>query len=431
MITLLDSDFNRLGNIPGIVDAKRVESLNGDDTLDFQVIFSDKDIVLRIDKNSTFELAGQFFDLASYEATYTEDGLAVINVEAEHISYRLNREEYNLEDVDLTLPPVALLSELLTADVNPGFNIGRIEIDYYDEIEFKKSGSTSRRKLLLSLVETLNNLDPDTPPYVLYFDNFTANVVRRRSVNDAVQVIVGRNIKSLSKTIDNRTLTSGGEPTTGVTCQPVYRPSDSYELGDMVLVLDPVLGIRETMQVVKIESNPHDVSATVITLDTPLRTLSDEISDLRDDVDDLQDEVDDIRDEVDDINDKITDINITGAGLIIVDHVPTDPETEPFEDDTVWGVLDPENINRIFGESAFQMSKRLGKIPQDMTEEEFAEMQRGHSAAEVAIAGGYQGNEESYNEKLVKVPALVQNVSDLTDALRDVINLISREELIP
>jgi len=37
-----------------------IESLNGENTLDFQVIFSDKNIVRSINENSTFELFGQW-----------------------------------------------------------------------------------------------------------------------------------------------------------------------------------------------------------------------------------------------------------------------------------------------------------------------------------------------------------------------------------
>jgi len=51
---------------------------------------------------------------------------------------------------------------------------------------------------------------------------------------------------------------------------------------------------------------------------------------------------------------------ITGAGLIIVDHVPTPQETDPSDEDTVWGIIDPDEIDRIFGASAFDIAKRNG-----------------------------------------------------------------------
>ena len=97
MIIILDVNLNKLGTIKNYITANRREELNGgENTLDFEAVLDSKLSDL-LNENSIFELDGDYFDTAMFKKIANDDGTYTVEVESEHISYRLNNPEYDKE----------------------------------------------------------------------------------------------------------------------------------------------------------------------------------------------------------------------------------------------------------------------------------------------------------------------------------------------
>lgn len=76
MITVLNALGEKIGNLKNVLDAKRSEELNGEYTLDLEVVLNDR-VSEQITTESMFEDDGNLFDVSTYESRLNEEGFTL------------------------------------------------------------------------------------------------------------------------------------------------------------------------------------------------------------------------------------------------------------------------------------------------------------------------------------------------------------------
>ena len=197
-----------------------------------------------IDENTVFELDNDYFDIAYFNKDANEDGTFFVKVESEHISYRLNDPLYNVEYFTEMGTPDYILSKILEGTV---FTVGTVE--YTDVITYSAQEAKSRRQLLMEFVAYLGG--------EVDFNKFAVSIVKHRGSSVQKPIIEGKNINILAKSVNKREKDQNGSPLVSYICEPLHIPGINYALGDDVLIQN-VLGIRETLRVVSIKTDPYD-----------------------------------------------------------------------------------------------------------------------------------------------------------------------------
>ena len=120
-----------------------MEEINGENILDFTTVL-DSTLQTYINDNTVFELDGDYFDIAYYKKDANDDDTFTIDVESEHISYRLNRPEYNKEYFTEIGTPSVILGKILQGT---GFSVGTVESP--TTVTYSAQEAKSRRQLLM------------------------------------------------------------------------------------------------------------------------------------------------------------------------------------------------------------------------------------------------------------------------------------------
>jgi len=250
MIKVLDASFNRLGVVKNVIDCARIEELNGENILDFNAVLDVK-LNQLIDQNSIYELDNDYFDTAFLKKTSNEDNTYTVSVESEHVSYRLNRSDYDVEYFTETGLPIYILGKILEGT---GFTIG--DVEFSASTTYSAQEAKSRRQLLMEFAAYLEG--------ELIFNKFEISIVVHRGSLSSIPVIKDRNVKEISKTINKRELDDAGNPAIAYLCQPIYLPDDVYSLGDEILLMHKDLNINEELRVTRIAVNPYDSSDVIL-----------------------------------------------------------------------------------------------------------------------------------------------------------------------
>ena len=245
MIKILNTSFNRLGVIKNAISSNRLEEINGENILDFEAVLDQK-LNNFIDEDSIFELDNDWFDTAFLKKIANEDNTFTVEVESEHISYRLNREEYNVEFFTEMGDPTYILGKILDGT---GFTIGTVE--FSGTHTYSAQEAKSRRQLLMEFVAYLEG--------EVIFDKFEISIVQHRGSTETKPIIKDRNVKVVSKVVNKRQLDENGNPKVSYSCTPIYLPGDSYNLGDNIILMQKDLGIQQELRVVSISRDVYDV----------------------------------------------------------------------------------------------------------------------------------------------------------------------------
>ncbi len=187
MIKILNSSLVRLGVIKMTSRSSRMEAINGENILDFEAVLDAKLNAL-IDENSVFELDNSYFDIVNFIKESNDDDTFSLDVECEHVSYRLNNELYNVEYFTETGTPEYILGKILEGT---GFTVGTIE--YSDVVTYSAQEAKSRRQLLMEFVAYLGG--------EISFDKLAIGVVQHRGSTVSRPIIKGKRgtIKMLVK----------------------------------------------------------------------------------------------------------------------------------------------------------------------------------------------------------------------------------------
>lgn len=250
MIKVLDSNLKRLCVLNRITSSSRCEEINGENTLNFKSIL-DLKVANYIFDTSVFEIDDDYFDLGCYTKDANEDKTYTVEVETDHVSYRLNKEEYNVEYFAQTGTPEFILGKILEGTE---FTVGALE--FTTEVTYSAQEAKSRRQLLVEFATYLGG--------ELDFFQFEIGIVVKRGSRVRRRLIKGKNINVVSKSVNKREIDKTGVYSISYTCEPTILPKGKYSLGDDVLLIQNGLGIREELRVVSIKYDPYDPSKTTL-----------------------------------------------------------------------------------------------------------------------------------------------------------------------
>jgi len=228
--------------IGSVFSADRREVINADNSLSFTMPLT-SDTTGLINDTNVIELDGDYFDIAKYKKYQSSDGSLSADVECEHVSYRLNDPEYDLDYFTEIGTPAYIFSQLLAGT---GFTAGTIE--FTEEMTYSAQESMSRRALLVQFTELLGG--------ELLFNGFTVSILEQRGSTTPINLVEGRNIDVISKSTDKTTRDILGNPIVAYECS-LINPADIY-LGDVVTMGYDTLGIDITLRIVSITTNPYN-----------------------------------------------------------------------------------------------------------------------------------------------------------------------------
>jgi hypothetical protein len=263
MIKILNSSLERQAILNNVINPNRFEELNGENTLTFSAILDEKTSTY-IDENAVIELDDDYFDIACYKKNQNEDGTLTVDVEAEHISYRLNNSVYDMEGFTSTGTPTTVLTALLNGT---GFTVGTVE--FSDNVTYATKEKKSRRMMLMEFIAFLGG--------EVDFEKTTVSILQHRGSEDPKILTNGKNIKVVSKIYNKRERDANGNPLISYTCSPIMLPDTPLALGDEVLLIQKDLGIQEQLRIVRIGYNPYDPVEAEIELANFVSGLEDDI----------------------------------------------------------------------------------------------------------------------------------------------------------
>lgn len=240
-IKVLNTTFNRLGVIKKILAVSKTEEINGEYSLNFEAMLDSSLSVL--DENSIFEIDNDYFDIAFFKKSSSDDG-DIIEVESEHISYRLNDPIYNVETFTEYGTPTYILGKILEGT---DFTVGTME--YVNILTYSAQEAKSRRQLLTEFAALLGG--------ELVFNQFSISIVQHRGNSTPTLLMNGKNINIISRTVDKRERDEDGNYIVTVTCEPIYLPGNSYVLGDEVKLVQNTIGVNQNLRIMKYIENPY------------------------------------------------------------------------------------------------------------------------------------------------------------------------------
>lgn len=259
MISILDSAKERMAIIKDIISPWRFEEINGENKLEFGAILTDK-VASYINENNIVEFDDDYFDVAYYTKDLNEDGTATMNVECEHVSYRLNNPEYDMDYFTYIGTPTQVLTQVLNGT---GFTVGVVE--FTNNITYSAQEKKSRRAIAMEFVALLGG--------EVNFNKFSVSILNRRGSADLQIFTKGKNIKVISEVFDGRV-----QPNKiGYTVTPIVLPNRDIGLGDDVLLVQSELGIQDILRVVRVGYNPLELMEKEIEIANYINGLEDQL----------------------------------------------------------------------------------------------------------------------------------------------------------
>jgi hypothetical protein len=260
-IKILDAALSELATISVASSAVRTERINSDNTLNFSVRVK-SGYGAHINDTSVFELDGDYFDIAYYKAEQQADGALMIAVESEHVSYRLNDADYNVEYFTEIGTPTQILTAILDGT---GFTVGTV--DFSETMTFSLQQAASRRMLLIQFAAYVGG--------ELEFDGFTISLLAQRGSSTPTALTVGKDITVVSKAVNKRALDALGNPTVSYTCG-VYKAA-TLNLGDVVTINYDALGIAASLRVVTKAYDPYNPNNVTVEIGNSIGSLEDDL----------------------------------------------------------------------------------------------------------------------------------------------------------
>lgn len=260
-IKILNAEFEEVAVISAASSAARTERINSDNTLNFSFPIK-KAAAAYVNDNAIYELDGDYFDTAYYKKEQQSDGRLMVSVETEHISYRLNNKEFNVEYFTEMGTPEYILGKILAGTP---FTVGTV--DFTDTTTFSLQEVASRRGLLVQFAAYLGG--------ELEYDGFTVSILAQRGSSTPKALTVGKDITVVSKSVDKRNLDDLGNPTIAYTCG-VYKGA-SLALGDVVTLDYEALDIDVSLRVVSKTHDPYNPNNVVVEIGNYVSGIEDDL----------------------------------------------------------------------------------------------------------------------------------------------------------
>lgn len=244
MIKVLTNELVRVCNIKKVIKSNRSEELNGVNILSFEALL-DSSLLTNINGDSVFELNGDYFDLSYLRKRTKSDGTYSVKVEAEHISYRLNKPQYDCEYFTEEGTPVYVLEKILE-DTGLVTDV----VEFSDEVTYSIQEKKSRRQILMEFAAYIGG--------ELKFYQNKVSILAHRGSTDVKILTKGKNVNVIDSVLDKHEKDKDGNPLVSYACEPIAIPGVVYSLGDEVLLIQPDLNIREQLRLVKLSYDPYD-----------------------------------------------------------------------------------------------------------------------------------------------------------------------------
>lgn len=256
-----DANLNELATLNAALSASRTERLNSNNVLNFTCRVKDS-ATAYLNENTVCSLDGDYYDVAFFRSMQQSNGQLLYDVQCEHVSYRLNNPEFNVEYFTMTGTPEAVLGAILDGT---GFSVGIVE--YSTAITISLQEAASRRGLLMYLVSQLGG--------DLVCNGFEISIVEHRGSATPKPLKVGKNVTVVSKSVNKRNRDILGNPIISYACD-VYKGT-ALALGDVVTLDYDILGIDATLRVVEISYDPYNPANVSIEVGNLSERLEDDI----------------------------------------------------------------------------------------------------------------------------------------------------------
>lgn len=234
--------------------AALTESLNGEQTLKFTVLPDDLD---KISETTLIEYDGQYYDPAALKRT--GNSLAVFaEVSAEHVTYRLNRPEYNVQSLNLGGTYAQVLARVLDGtDFTPGTTpTGTIDTTVIEGV--------SRREALNTVAELMSG--------EIEYDGWTVNIVTHRGSSTRVDLMGTGNVSAVE--VSENLVTGETVYTVGL----IRR--GTLNCGDEVRLVFQPFGIDVQTRIISMTRNPYNDADCSITVGARVPEITDTYVDI-------------------------------------------------------------------------------------------------------------------------------------------------------
>ena len=220
-------------SFPRVLSASLCDKLSGERTLSFSVLASRSQ---PLSVGMTAKLDGQFYSIVRVSKKIT-GGFPVTTAQCEHITYLLNKEQYNLVTFVFEGTPADGMAKLLSGTP---FTVGIIEATGRVECAFTDQSPLSRRSALIQFVDACG--------CEVEYDGYKINLCKHRGSVNRKQLMDGENVTNLAVTIDSRENTQSYEIS-------LFKMAD-LQAGDEVNISYSPMGVNVDTRIISIEYDP-------------------------------------------------------------------------------------------------------------------------------------------------------------------------------
>ena len=272
ILKILDKNYNTLAYLNHIQDDILIrEIINGEYTLSFKGSIEELKTVYLYDENNILEIDNDYFRPVKIVDERTSNGMTYISCQAEHISYDLlNTKFYDFKHIYKDINTV-----MLACLQGTGFTYQGSDITLKTNIQYEQE--TNAKAITIAIAN-------DWKGELRYFQK-QISVPKRRGQDRGVHFRLGKNLKSVRRTIDRKERDEQGNPKISYEVdiidlreQPDYGELEYFELGDTITVIDELLGIEVKARIVEWEYNPLHKENTRVKLGNILSDIKGSLS---------------------------------------------------------------------------------------------------------------------------------------------------------
>lgn len=271
ILKILNSNLQLLAYLNNIQDITIREIINGEYTLNFKGNIEELKTVYLYDENNLLEIDNDYFRPVKIVDERTSNGMTYISCQAEHISYDLLNTKFN----DFKYIYKDINTVMLACLQGTGFTYQGSDIALKTNIQYEQE--TNAKAITIAIAN-------DWKGELKYFQK-QISVPSRRGADRGIHFRLGKNLKSVRRTIDRKERDEDGNPKISYEVdiidlrdQPGYGELEYFELGDTVTVIDELLGIEVKARIVEWEYNPLRKENTRVKLGNILADIKGSLS---------------------------------------------------------------------------------------------------------------------------------------------------------
>lgn len=270
MLKIVNTNGTVLAYLNNSLQGKIKEGLNGEYVLTFLATIDPLKTDFLYDEKNLIEYNDDLFKISSIQEVHDEENMLTVAVDCEHISYKLIDFEMN----DFIKENVTALQAMTSVLVGTGFTLRNYDLsDTKNDIAVDQE--CNAKQITMNIAQIW---DGELSYYKTYID-----LKKQRGTNRGTGFIFGKNLKSVSRTIDRIDKKVTYE--ISVTESPTLSELGYYELGDTVRVMDHRLNIDLEMRIVALEKDILTGINNSVTLGDKVKTLVDGFNNISSKVD--------------------------------------------------------------------------------------------------------------------------------------------------